>query len=260
MDSLCQRTETSCGACCGLYNRRDLSREGVEEALQRRTEALAGVPRDAESFRAAAAALAEEEPAPVFDSVRICPLLGFVDPTARRVGCLAHPAVTGGVDLRSCGVYDVLTCDAFLCPSHAHLTEGEAALVERATAGDFYLYGLVVTDAPFVRAVLAAVATRAGRPVTLAHLAHPPFRAALAALLALKEALEPGSGGLFGAFHAPQAPAEAGPPDPPEIVAVLGADARSGNDEEALEAEAARRLAACVRALPRALPLAPPLP
>ncbi len=256
---LCQRTEASCGACCGLYNRTGLSRPAVRADLSRRTRALSRVPRTAEAFRAAAAALAAEGPEPLFASVRVCPLLGFLDPDETRVGCLGHPAATGGPDLRECGAYDVLTCEAFLCPSHAWLSEEEAALAADACAGDFYLYGLVVTDVPFLRACLAAVAGGAGARVERRHLAHPPFRAALRRLLSVKEELEPGSEGLFGAFR----PGRDGEPVPrridyaalgrgpsryDEILTCVGADPRSGNDLDLLEAEIRSRVDACARA------------
>ncbi len=252
---LCQRPGASCGACCGLYNRSDLSRTAVREGLRRSTLLLARTPRTPEAFRAAAAQRARELPAPVFPSIRICPLLGFLDAAEERVGCLAHPEVTGGVDLRSCGVYDVLTCDAFLCPSHARLREEEAALVAGAARGDFHLYGLVVTDAPFVHAVVGALAERTGLRPAPADLRHEPFRRALRDLLALKEELEPGSEGVFGAFRARPAegaPSESGGPEatPEErVLEALGADAGSGNDEETLRAELAVRLTRCAAAL-----------
>jgi hypothetical protein len=257
---LCQRTTASCGACCGLYNRGDFSRPAVREELVRRTRALARVPRTAEAFRAAGAALEADGPAPMFPLVRNCPFLGFLDAAETRVGCLAHPAATGGRDLRDCGVYDARTCEGFFCPSHAFLSEEEAALAEAAT-GDFHLYGLVVTDVDFLRAALGAVAERVGARVEPRHLSHPPFRAALRALLALKEELAPGSEGLFGAF----APGANGEPVPRRIdyasigrelsphdaiLRCVGADPRSGNDLDAFEAEVRRRLDACARAFP----------
>jgi hypothetical protein len=260
MLSLCQREGASCGACCGLYNRRDLSRGAVRAELSRRTDALAGLPRTPAAFSAAAAALGAGGPEPLFRSVRVCPLLGFLDAARTRVGCLAHPSSTGGPDLRDCGVYDVSICETFYCPSFSLLTEGEAALAAEAS-GDFHLYGLVVTDVPFLRAALGAIAERAGARVELHHLEHAPFRAAVKRLLATKEELAPGSDGLFGAFRpaadggeAPRRlagevlPAERSPFD--ELLLCAGADPRSGNDLERLEAEAGRRLAACVRAFP----------
>lgn len=261
--NLCQRGSASCGACCGLYNRRDPGRAAVKAELSRRTDALAGVPRTAEAFAAAAASLAADGPAPLFPSVRVCPLLGFLDEARTRVGCLAHPAATGGPDLRDCGAYDVKVCDSFFCPSFAWLTDEEAAVAEAATGGDFHLYGLVVTDVPFLRAALAGVAALAGARVELRHVASPPFRSALRRLLALKEELAPGSDGLFGAF-APGADGEPIPrridyeeigraPSPyDEILTCVGADPRSGNDLDRLEGEVRRRLAACAAAFPGA--------
>jgi hypothetical protein len=259
--NLCQRPTASCGACCGLYNRRDPGRAGVGAELARRTEALRGVPRTAEAFRAAAAALAADGPAPLFPSVRVCPLLGFLDGAGTRVGCLAHPAATGGPDLRDCGVYDVKICDGFFCPSFAWLSEEEAALAE-AASGDFHLYGLVVTDVPFLRAALAAVAALAGARVEERHLAASPFRSALRRLLALKEELAPGSEGLFGAFAPGPRDGEPvprridyaalgrGPSPYDEILTCVGADPRSGNDLDVLEGEVRRRLDACAAAFP----------
>ncbi|HYG68535.1 MAG TPA: hypothetical protein VD838_12775, partial [Anaeromyxobacteraceae bacterium] len=241
MTPLCQRGGASCGACCGLYNREDFSRAGVAERLRRRTEVLRGTARTRDAFAAAAKGLAAEEPAAMFPTVRVCPLLGWLDDAETRLGCLAHPLATGGVDLRDCGVYDAKICDGFFCPSHAWLTEEEAALAVTLCAGDPWLYGLVITDVPFLRAALAAVADRAGARVEARHLVSDGFRGALAALLALKEELEPGSEGLFGAFE----PGADGEPVPRRIdyasigrgvspydaiLLCVGADPASGND------------------------------
>jgi hypothetical protein len=255
---LCQRQRASCGACCGLYNAADHSRPAVAAELRRRTLVLARTERTEAAFRAAAAALAQGGPPPLFPLVRLCPLLGFLDQAEARVGCLAHPLATGGVDLRATGVYDVLTCDAFLCPSHAWLAEEEAALAE-ATCQDWHLYGLVITDVDFLRAVLGAVAAGVSAAVEVRHLGHVPFRQALRRLLALKEELQPGSEGLFGAFKPGRDGGEVprridyqalarGTSPYDTILTCVGADPRSGNDLDALEAEVRRRLDACTAA------------
>lgn len=259
MRALCQRAAASCGACCGIYNHADHGRAAVRARLDEHTEALRGVPRTAAAFRAAAERLADRAPAPLFPSVRVCPLLGWIDEGRTRVGCLAHPTVTGGPDLRDEGVYDASICETFLCPSHSWLSEEEAEMVA-FTCGDAHLYGLTVTDVPFVRACLAAVGGAAGGRVERRHLDHPPFRAALRRLLALKEDLEPGSEGLYGAFQ----PGADGEPVPrridyaamgrsaspwDEILACVGADPRSGNDLDRLEGVVRARLDACVKAL-----------
>ncbi len=258
MISLCQRQEASCGACCGLYNSRDHGRAAVHAELTRRTLTLRRTERTLPAFKAAAAKLAAGGPAPLFPSVRVCPLLGFLDEAEARIGCLAHPLVTGGPDLRDAGVYDVTICESFLCPSHAWLDEAEATLAELGAA-DFHLYGLVVTDVPFLRAALQAVAALTGAGVELRHLERQAFRAAFTHLLALKEELEPGSEGLFGAFR----PGRDGEPVPRSIdyaaldrerspydalLTCVGADPHSGNDLDLLEGEVRRRLDGCAEA------------
>ena len=258
---LCQREGASCGACCGLYNRADPSRPRVREELRRRTRALAQIPRTPEAYRAAARRLEADAPPPLFPSVRVCALLGFLDEREERIGCLAHPAATGGPDLRDCGVYDSSICESFLCPSFSWLSEAEAAIAERATGGDWHLYGLVVTDVPFLRAVLEAVADGAGAKVELRHLADERFRGALRRVLELKTQLAPGSDGLFGAFAAgpggeelprqiDYAAAGRAPSTYDAILTCAGADPRSGNDLDRLEAEVRRRVDGAVRAFP----------
>ena len=258
---LCQRDRGSCGACCGLYNRADPSPAAVKAELRRRTRVLAGVPRTPEAFGAAAAALEGGAPAPLFPSVRVCPLLGYLDEAETRIGCLAHPAVAGGADLRDCGVYDARICESFLCPSFSWLTEEEAALAEDATGGEPWLYGLVVTDVPFLRAVLGAVADGAGAKVERRHVGDARFRGALRRVLDLKSQLAPGSEGLFGAFAAGP-----GGEDVPRridyaaigrersrydaILLCAGADPRSGNDLDALEEEVRRRVDDAIDAFP----------
>jgi hypothetical protein len=257
---LCQRAGASCGACCGLYNARDHGRRSAAVRLDRRTARLAGAAPTAAAFRAASAG---PEPEPLFPGIRVCPLLGWLDDSRTRLGCLAHPAATGGPDLRDAGAYDARTCEAFLCPSHAWLSEEEVEIVAELCAGDPWLYGLVVTDVPFVRAALGAVAALAGARVEQRHLAAPGFARTLRALLALKEELRPGSEGLFGAFR----PGEGGEPMPraidyqalgrprsphDEILLCVGADPRSGNDLDHVEADLRLRLDRCRRAFPGA--------
>jgi len=178
----------SCGACCGLYNFQDHSREALTEQLVEQTERLRHTPLDAESWgKAAQELLARRRASPMFPAVRVCPLLGFIDYQGKQVGCMGHPKVTGGVDLRDCGVYRASVCETFTCPSFGWLTDAQARLVQVACA-DWYLYGLVITDVEFVRACLRLLEWELGGPARPEELmARPEVLATVRRLFALKE-------------------------------------------------------------------------
>jgi hypothetical protein len=194
----------SCGACCGLYNFRDHSRAAVAAALHRRTDAIAPLPKDPAAYRSAARSLHRWDKDPMFPPVRVCPLLGFVNEARTQVGCLGHPAVTGGVDLRDCGAYDSRTCQSFECPSFLWLNAPQARLV-RAACPDWYVYGLVITDVEWVRSCVKLLELELGGPADLDAIAGSPAAlAAASALLALKETApdRPRGARIFGRFAA----------------------------------------------------------
>jgi hypothetical protein len=56
----------SCGACCGLYNFGDHSREAITQVLARQTDAVTGTPRTPEAFHAVALASRALQPQPAF--------------------------------------------------------------------------------------------------------------------------------------------------------------------------------------------------
>jgi hypothetical protein len=200
----------SCGACCGLYNFRDHSRAALTSVLDRQTDAARGAPKTREAWRAVAEELQRLQSAPAYREVRVCPLLGFLDGDRSRVGCLAHPLQTGGVDLRDCGVYSARVCQDFECPSFIWLTPDQARLV-RAACPDWYLYGLVITDVELVRAALGLVERSLGAAVDPdAIVGCPPALEALRGLFQLKEQADGrDEGGIFGRF-APDAGGEPG--------------------------------------------------
>ncbi len=165
----------SCGACCGMYNRRDLNRGVTLDRIARRTEAFhreADI-HDVESLRTFRrqweTTSADEK---LLADLPNCPFLGLLDngePAQARVGCLVHPLQNDGADGRECGVYDRETCDTYLCAAHNLLREHEKSLVIAACATS-YLYGLVITDPKFVRELFEQSATLNGampRPQTL---------------------------------------------------------------------------------------------
>lgn len=219
----------SCGACCGLYNFRDHSRASLTKALERRTDAIKPLPKEPAAYLAAAKSLRRWDKDPLFPPVRLCPLLGFVDEERTRVGCLAHPLVTGGIDLRDCGAYNSKTCASFECPSFLWLNAPQARLV-RAALPDWYLYGLVITDVEFVRGCVKLLEAELGGPADLdAIVAKEAALEAARRLLSLKEKApdRPKDATIFGRF----ARDDLGEPTPRLIdYEALGAEAAPEDD------------------------------
>ncbi|QDG49842.1 hypothetical protein FIV42_03530 [Persicimonas caeni] len=165
-------SEKSCGACCGMYNRRDNSHAATLERLSRRTRAFFDEARvdDEQSLRAFRAkweeTRAEEK---LLSGLPNCPFLGLLGlqerpddpPESFKVGCLVHPLQNDGLDGRDCGVYDRETCDDYLCATHNLLGAREKLLVLQAVS-DSYLYGLVITDVRFVWELFALAADENG--------------------------------------------------------------------------------------------------
>ncbi len=147
---LCQVNENvSCGACCGLYNLADPSRETLNRILARRTMLFKTVPRDADAIEAfgrqMAAAVNGNQPFPEFHH---CPYLGLVGAEQSRVGCLLHPLADGnnGADFRGLSFYGGLACQAYFCPSCSRSLRLLKDMIRRA-ATDWYHYGLIITEA-----------------------------------------------------------------------------------------------------------------
>lgn len=165
---LCQVSATlSCGACCGLYNLPDLSREKLEELLSRRSEDFASVARNEEAIYA----YQRRNRGPhrlsrPFAQFHHCPFLGFIDGEKRRVGCLLHPNAPGNnnIDYRSLSWYGEFACRTYFCPSTRRLSEVyKAILIE--SIDDWYDFGLIVTEYSLVTAYFRELESCLGRAV-----------------------------------------------------------------------------------------------
>ncbi len=160
---LCQPGDgKSCGACCGIYNYVDSSREALTARLLRRTERFHRDVRSAEDLGAfSRATRAAEDQRQRFEVIYCCEYAGFLDSGERRVGCLLHPAQHDGVDLREVSFYGRELCDGHLCPSHHFLNRAEKlTLIE--LLDDWYLYGLCITDIDLVKEYFRHIADRLG--------------------------------------------------------------------------------------------------
>ncbi len=154
MDSihLCQPDSgKSCGACCGLYNWDDHSRESLEPLFQKKTDLFRSLVRNSGSFDSYRREISELfSQSKLFETIYNCEFLGFVDGPQTKVGCLLHPMVNDGEDLRDHSFYGKELCASHECPSYTYLTQEEKKAVIYG-CDDWYIYGLVVTDIDFVK-------------------------------------------------------------------------------------------------------------
>jgi hypothetical protein len=200
--SLCQPDPSkSCGACCGLYNWQNHSRPVLIPLLERSTSLFFSLGRNPDQFRKA---YADEAPPPnpkLLETIYNCEFLGFLDEKKKRVGCLLHPSVNDGRDLRDHCFYGKETCSAHYCPSYTQLTKAERASV-RLSIDDWYLYGLVITDIDLVKVFFQQVETRLGDTLREEGLKDQKVRDALREFFVLKETWKFSSGqGRLGKYY-----------------------------------------------------------
>jgi len=153
---LCQVSETvSCGACCGLYNVPDPSKDTLEDMLLRRTTLFETIPRNWEDIEDFGRQMASEASGDLpFPEFHHCPYIGLIEPARSRVGCLLHPLADGnnGIDLRGLSYYGGMACRLYFCPT---FNKGPKLLKDliRHAAVDWYQYGLIITEADLLCAV-----------------------------------------------------------------------------------------------------------
>ena len=165
---LCQVSgQISCAACCGLYNVADPSPEALQAMLAFRTGIFETFARDMDSILAYKEQVEEREnqqrPFPGFHH---CPFIGLVGARQSRVGCLLHPSTHGnnGVDFRGLSFYGGMACRVYFCPSHYHLYGPIKEIVQKAV-GDWYLYGLVITETEMLKTFFQEVERRLNGPI-----------------------------------------------------------------------------------------------
>jgi hypothetical protein len=152
----------SCGACCGLYNWEDHSRRVLGSLLEGRTSLFHASGKDPQRFQESYLRQGLPPNAKLEAAIYNCEFLGFLDGERKRVGCLLHPSVNAGDDLRNhCCFYGLELCAGHFCPSYTHLTLSEQKTV-LTSLSDWYLYGLVVTDVDLVKDFCHQAQTRLG--------------------------------------------------------------------------------------------------
>ena len=185
---LCQVSETvSCGACCGLYNLPNVSREKLEILLSKRTEAFASVPRTEDGIyefqRSNKGPHRLSRPFPQFHH---CPFLGLIGGEKSRVGCLLHPAAAGNdsVDYRFLSWYGEQACRSYFCPASNKLPAIYQSILKQSI-DNWYDFGLIVTEHALMTTYFKEVESRLGR-----HIEVIDYTGNITAMDALKEFVE----------------------------------------------------------------------
>jgi hypothetical protein len=161
---LCQPDgRKSCGACCGLYNYVDSSRDSLTQRLRARTKRfheLVKTPGDIERY--AQETFAVEDFKKRYEVIYCCEFLGFLDAGENKVGCLVHPMQNSGMDMRSGSFYGQEVCAGHLCPSHHFIPRSQSEILIKII-DDWYLFGLCLTDIDLVTAYFRLIADRIGQ-------------------------------------------------------------------------------------------------
>jgi hypothetical protein len=177
----------SCGACCGLYNWVDHSRQRVSRLMHERTDTfISGIRRGRSIKDVKALLLSVDTPDKLFGPIYNCPFIGFVDSVRRRVGCMIHPVNNDGRELRNISLYGAEICNGHECPSFSYLSEAEKRGVA-AVIDDWYLYGLVICDIDLVKEFFTILANTLGEEIRSDLLAGARVREAAMAFFSLKE-------------------------------------------------------------------------
>jgi hypothetical protein len=145
---------------------------------------LAGQEKDLPRYRQQAEAPPGNPP--LLETIYNCEFLGFIDREEKKVGCLLHPSLHQGIDLRGKSFYGGELCTEHFCPSYTHLTEIEqwAAL---SALEDWYLYGLVIADIDLVKEFFKHAQNRLGDCLRAERLRDFKVRLALREFFQLKE-------------------------------------------------------------------------
>jgi len=184
---LCQPdSNKSCGACCGLYNWEDHSRKTLTARLENNTRLFFsfGERPDIASYRKLQSETVAQQK--LCETIYNCEFLGFINKEHTRIGCLLHPCIHHGDDLRDCSFYGAEMCAGHFCPSYTYLTVSEQAAAA-TVLDDWYLYGLTVTDIDFVKEFFTIVQNRLGDCLNPERFAEPAVKLACRNYFQLKE-------------------------------------------------------------------------
>jgi hypothetical protein len=169
----------SCAACCGIYNYVENTREHLVKRFEYRTALMDRVRSGELSLEGYSSAIRHREDGRrIFKTIYACEYVGFLNSERTRVGCMLHPMVTGGEDLRIHSFYGREICDGHFCPSYQKISPNEGAVV-LATIDHWYLYGAVITDIDFVKTFFTLAQNALGEEIRPEKVARNPVLAGM---------------------------------------------------------------------------------
>ncbi len=133
-----------------MFNWIGCDRKMVGEILERQTDlklAWDGTDAGIDKIKGI---LADVRPRKKFEMIYNCEFLGFIDDARTRVGCLMHPLLNHGRNLRGYCKYGEEVCGQARCTAYTYFDHDESQAVARA-APDWYLYGLVLGDIDLIK-------------------------------------------------------------------------------------------------------------
>ena len=167
---LCQPDkQKSCGWCCGLYNSHDTSRAGLVRKLRARTEEFTRTRRTAEAILYFSERHREKEKSQLLDpEFYSCEFVGFLNEEETLVGCMLHPLArgNGGTDWRGLSFHGAMACQGFFCRSYRELSPVQKEII-LSTVNDWFLFGLVISDADLIHSFFRLVEENSIDPAAL---------------------------------------------------------------------------------------------
>jgi hypothetical protein len=114
--SLCQSKNTSCGACCGIFNL-DLNKIEINNLINHRTSLFKSEVDLKKNWTIAEYRKKREiEESSVLrkdETTYVCPFLGFIKD--KKIGCMIHPSITGDPLSQNFSFYGSSICQGYEC-------------------------------------------------------------------------------------------------------------------------------------------------
>ena len=151
--SLCQTNQSSCGACCGLFNL-DYPHQKLRIILNDRTEFfLKNVDYKKKetviSFREEFEK--KESVFPKKDTtIYNCPFLGYIDSEKKRIGCMIHPIKTGDPKSQNFSFYGASICQSYDCKNKERENVDDWEKLFDLIGLNEYQYSMLAADHIFV--------------------------------------------------------------------------------------------------------------